>query len=312
MRNLLLEYKILKLEKLINERVIEGDLPKYFYHGTSAKYADNILKTGLVRRKNSNHALSNPNKVYLTTDIKSAKSWARMSNDSDDYVVLKIDSSYLNPDLLTGDTNAIDPFANDNELSSEFDYTLDDNDKRLINDLIFDDGESDIFTDFEYAGDIPADAISVEFKSDPNLISDLRKYIDKKSYRKLLKVWDDYKWSDIDGVTVAYSLASDLSDYNDINKVLKAPAKILNTLIDVDDDDTVLTYTINYKDNIVDVLEAVSKVDGIDDNNISLIWKKLPKNKQSQYIEQMSKLPKHILEIGKPFIVKKYHKQLGI
>ena len=45
-RNLLLEYRVRRLENLVLEKAT-GTLPKYFYHGTMKKYADNILKNGI-------------------------------------------------------------------------------------------------------------------------------------------------------------------------------------------------------------------------------------------------------------------------
>ena len=107
-RNLLLEYRVRKLEKLVLERAI-GKLPKYFYHGTTRKNAELIKQQGLrIRGAAANHSLSNANCIYMTDNIDGAKSWAHQAGaDISNIVVFSIDSKYLNPDLISYDANAV-------------------------------------------------------------------------------------------------------------------------------------------------------------------------------------------------------------
>lgn len=153
MCNLLLEYKLRKLEK-----VIAGNLPKYFYHGTTVDAIDSILKYGLRPAKLSKRAiwnnLTNKNKVYLTGDIESAKQWSKSAtnfinttNDlssnpyysDDSYVILRINSKYLDPDLLEADHNTYY-----GTVATDLDFV-----------------NNDGYSDYEYNGIIPPKAIEL-------------------------------------------------------------------------------------------------------------------------------------------------------
>lgn len=151
---LTLEYRLRKLEK-----VIAGKMPKYFYHGTTVDAIDNILKNGLKPANLSSrviwHGLTNKNKVYLTGDIDLAKRWSKLAtitvndmkplkedpyySNNSDYVVIRINSKYLDPDLLEADHNTY--------------YG------RVATDLDFTNNNS--YMDYEYNGVIPPKALDL-------------------------------------------------------------------------------------------------------------------------------------------------------
>ena len=329
-RNLALEYRLRKLEQLIDEKVDADSLnnvPKYFYHGTSAKYIDSILSKGIrVCGASANHSLSDTSKVYLTSSLHLAKSWAEMANQ-EDYVVFQVESKYLNLNLLTGDAN-VDRIDDDGYYDT-IDFDDDDKDKydpfgtRL--NLRFDkDGMSD-YADFEYAGNIPPNALTVVYRSDKNAIIKATKLLKDKNYIEIFDHWDEYKditVSQFGDLTVANSIANSLSNTRDIDIILKVPAKVLNTPLDDKTDykwhKTFLTKAISFiqfmsPDEILDTFIKISHSDKIDDESIKIIWVNYyTKQKQAKTADRMSELSNRALIIGKPYIAKKYHAQLGI
>ena len=118
---LTLEYRLRKLEK-----VVAGKMPKYFYHGTTVDAIDSILKNGLKPANLLSRVvwpnLTNKNKVYLTGNIDFAKRWSVLATEivnvdnaksikenpyysDNSLVVIRVNSKYLDPDLLEADHN---------------------------------------------------------------------------------------------------------------------------------------------------------------------------------------------------------------
>lgn len=318
-RNLVLEYRVQKLEK-----VVSGSMPKYFYHGTRTDIVPYILKHGLKPSKEvgySIHNLTNKNKVYLTATVDSAKSWASMASRSN-YTILKIDSSYLNPDLLEGDYNAlIDPFSEEEPDEDEID--------RYRN-LTFDDK---MLLDYEYAGSISPEAISVVYQSDNNLLTELDKRAAKADYKWFLKNWDKYINADCGihsyqdffcsvvtragGTPIEYGTNKKFTDI-----ILSLPVDILNyEWKDTGDlwggTTTVLEQTACFGrmcDKAGKLLsDLANKFEHtISDTNLKIVWKYLTKPKQSKNISIIESLPDRFLKIGKPYMTKKLIKQLNL
>lgn len=151
--DLVLEYRLRKLEK-----VVAGKMPKYFYHGTTVDAIDNILKNGLKPASLSNriiwHNLTNKNKVYLTSDIYSAKRWSMSATDvvnntrslkenpyysENNFVVIRVNSKYLDPDLLEADHNTYY-----GKVATDLDFT-----------------DNTGYSDYEYSGVIPPKALDL-------------------------------------------------------------------------------------------------------------------------------------------------------
>ena len=96
--------RILKNAGYICERVANGNMPKYFYHGTPKKNLESIRKNGLLAKVEGRNYLISYDCVCLTLDAESAMEWAQRAKFNN-FAVLKIDSSKLNPDLLELDPN---------------------------------------------------------------------------------------------------------------------------------------------------------------------------------------------------------------
>jgi hypothetical protein len=315
-RNLVLEYKLRKLEK-----VVSGSMPKYFYHGTRTDIVPYVLEHGLKPSKEvgySIHNLTNKNKVYLTATIDSAKSWASMASRSN-YSILKIDSSYLNPDLLEGDYNAlIDPFSEEEP---------DEDDIDRYRNLTFDDK---MLLDYEYAGSIPPEAISVIYQSDNNLLTEFDKRADKADYKWFLQNWNKYidadcgthSYQDLFCGAVAHAASTPYiygtnKKFTDI--ILSLPVDKLNYEWKNrwGDITTVLEQTAcfgNMCDNAGQLLsDLANKFERtISDTNLKIVWKYFTKPKQSKNISIIESLPDRFLQIGKPYMSKKLIKQLNL
>jgi hypothetical protein len=316
-RNLLLEYRVRKLEKLLLEKAT-GTLPKYFYHGTMKKYADNILKNGIKRHAaNVNHSLTNPNCVYFTRTLKSAKDWAATgsSRNGEPVVVFRIDSSYLDPEKLSRD-------ANDAGLEWEDEHwaTPDDEIPDWYFDIDFDrDNDS---PDFEYSGDIPASAIELVWESDDNINSKVQDAFKKNTIAAIIDNWEYIKDAEVPGggsvmngaLRASYRMGDLIKSPKEL---LNIPAEILNHIIPESwRENTVLTNIISNNlafDNVMDTTNVVSRIRGLSDYNIESFFKNfLTKPKQKIYLDQMTELPIDFLMRAKPYITKKYWSQLGI
>ena len=315
---LTLEYRLRKLES-----VIDSKLPKYFYHGTTTSDAEQILKNGLKPSKLSKRIvhseLTNKNKVYLTISLNSAKGWAvqaaeneESTNDNDinyntnEYSVLRIDSKFLDPDLLEADHNAYGK----GKSTKQFSFNIDAN------------GEPDCeFSDFEYKGSIPPEAISLVWKSDSSTITEVNNLIKSGNLNAVIKNWNKYKDADL-GVSDFTSLFTKMiykisglnnrSDWSN-NKfkkiILSLPSEILNhetnninetvlnTLVDIDP----------LNDNITNImLDLAKKFDNkLSNLNIKLLWECITDSvlrgfsDRDKVINIIKKLPDSFLKIGK-------------
>ena len=314
---LTLEYRLRKLEA-----VIDGKLPKYFYHGTTTSDAEQILKNGLKPSKLSKRVvhseLTNKNKVYLTDTLKSAKGWAVQAAEnaestngddtnynSNEYSVLRIDSKFLDPDLLEADHNAYGK----GKSTKQFSFNIDGN------------GKSDCeFNDFEYKGSIPPEAISLVWKSDSAIIDEVNNLIKSGNLDAIIKNWNKYKDADL-GVSDFTSLFTEMiynisglkgkPDWSN-NKfkkiILSLPPEILNhetnnirktvlnALVDIDP----------LNDNIADIMLDLAKKFGnkLSDLNINLLWEGITDSVLSGFLDRdkviniIKKLPDLFLKIG--------------
>ena len=327
-KNLVLEYRIRKLEK-----VVSGSMPKYFYHGTQSSAIPYILKNGLKPGKETGysvHDLTNTDKVYLTMTIDSAKNWARMSNKND-FAVLQIDSHYLNPDLLEGDYNAlIDPFEDDDYYDDENneDEYQDQEEFNNYRNLKFDSDE--IPLDYEYAGSIPAKAISVVYQSNKDFISEAEEHEENGDYKWFVSNWNKYIDADCGTREFQDLLCSAVREAADIplsygkNKkltsiILSLPPKILNYTYEngYGDKESVLTKLAchgGFCDEIGQLMSDMADKfkNTISDENLELLWKYFTKQKQAKNIDVIANLPDRFLNIGKPYLIKKLVKELGI
>ena len=96
--------QILTKAGYICERVANGSMPKYFYHGTPKKNLESIRKNGLLAEVEGRNYLISYDCVCLTLDAESAIEWAQRAKFNN-FAVLRIDSSKLNPNLLELDPN---------------------------------------------------------------------------------------------------------------------------------------------------------------------------------------------------------------
>ena len=337
-RNLLLEYRVKKLEKLLLEKAV-GTLPKYFYHGTTRKNAERIKQQGLrIGGAVANHSLSNVNCIYMTDNIDGAKSWAHQAGaDISNIIVFSIDSRYLNPDLISYDANAValdyDGYGyEDDEEQLEIDFQ---------NALDPDFNDESYYSDYTYTANIPAKALEVVWPNDEEVenIQQAESLLDNEKWNEIFSSWDSLKdielTNDI-GQTVfsydvAYAFHNMLNPHSDIkyrNPILKSiydlkkiPAKVLNTIIKDKhsiSDRTVLTAALAYTPfvddtKLADTFTFLSELKGLDSNNATLLFSKfLSKPKQGKFISMLESLPTEFLMKAKPAIAKKYWSQLGI
>lgn len=337
-RNLLLEYRVRKLESLVLEKAV-GTLPKYFYHGTTRKNAELIKQQGLrIRGAAANHSLSNENCIYMTDNIDAAKSWAHQAGaDISNIVVFSIDSRYLNPDLISYDANAValdyDGYGyedDEEQLEIDFQNALDPD---------FDDYA--YYSDYTYTANIPAKALEMVWPNDEEVesIQHVESLLDNEKWNEIFNSWDSIKdielTNDIGQTTVSYDVGyafhNMLNPHSDIkyrNPILKSiydlkkiPVKVLNTVIKDKHsilDRTVLTEALAYtpfvNDNkLADTFTFLSELKGLDSNNVTLLFNKfLSKPKQGKFINMLESLPVDFLMKAKPAIAKKYWPRLGI
>lgn len=334
-RNLLLEYRVRKLEKLVLEKAI-GKLPKYFYHGTLKKNKDSILKYGLTRGNKSDKFAhkTDSNYVYFCGSEHKAGIWASLmtghGKDTKIYpiVIFRIDSSYLDPELIINDKNAL--YADDADLYSDsWDEETDDFTADALNPDFTDSGLDTINSDFQYAGDIPPEALSIVYESDDDLDTKIQDLLgisgksDNVDFRAIFKDYDKYKDIKISDGSVLKTVPEILASKLQINGIplSKIPVDILNTILPqryTPYEPTVLSYQIAYDSSqsaqkLVDLAKTMASIRGLSDHNIELLFKHfLTKPKQTQVMDQIAELPTDFLMKAKPYIAKKYWSQLGI
>ena len=334
-RNLLLEYRVRKLEKLVLEKAI-GKLPKYFYHGTLKKNKDSILKYGLTRgNKSDKYAhMTDSDYVYFCGSERKAGIWAsQMSGSGKDkkiypIVIFRIDSSYLDPELIINDINALN--ADDTDLDPDM---LDDEgnyNAKALNPVFNNSSLDNSGNDYQYAGDIPPEALSIVYESDDDTDAKIQDLLgmsgnsDSVDFKAIFKDYDKYKdlkISDGGGLkTVPDILASKLRS----NRIplSKIPVDVLNTILPNSFwpyTPTVLSELYAYDrsydsaQKLVDLAKTMASIRGLSDYNIELLFKKfLTKPKQTQVMDQIAELPTDFLMKVKPYIAKKYWPRLGI
>lgn len=314
---LTLEYRLRKLESIIDSK-----LPKYFYHGTTTSDAEQILKNGLKPSKLSKRIvhsnLTNKNKVYLTDSLNSAKGWASQAaeniesiNDDtnynpNEYSVLRIDSKFLDPDLLEADHNAYGK----GKSTKQFSFNIDNNGKPNCE-----------FSDFEYKGSIPPEAISLVWKSDASTITEVNNLIKSGNLNAIIKNWNKYKDADLGTFNFArlftkmiYNISGikgqpDWSNNKFKKTILSLPPEVLNHETD-NFRKTVLDALVDVdplNDNIANIMLDLAEKFGnkLSDLNIKLLWECITDSVLSGFsnrdkvINIIKKLPDSFLKIGK-------------
>jgi hypothetical protein len=301
----------LKNNGFICERVVNGNMPKYFYHGTPKKNLDSIRKNGLLSEVEGRNYLISYDCVCLTLNPESAIEWAQRANFNN-FAILKIDSSRLDPNLLELDPN-MQVYDNTAPIDSdEFDeYDAEFN--RRIQEIDFDDVPS--YTAFAYNGDIPPEAISIEYESkdvEVDIFNKVSKIMKNREWNTIPKIWNDIKDIRAHHGTLGLYVLNKMNYDLELNELLELPAKFLNMNVS---GKTVLEritefFQYNYPEKVAPTLKKFCNE--LSNENIEYLWSLYTKPQQNKTFSIMKTLPHEILEIGKPYISKKFHKELGI
>ena len=296
----------------ICERIVNGNMPKYFYHGTPKKNLESIRKNGLLAKVEGRNYLISYDCVCLTLDAEGAIEWAQRAKFNN-FAVLRIDSSKLNPNLLELDPNM--QIYDDDNLPLEGDerdeYDAEYN--KMIQEIDFDDVPS--YTAFAYYGNIPPEAISIEHETNDaeiDIFDKVSKIIKNREWNIIPKIWNDIKDIRAQHGTLGLYVLNRMNYDLELNELLKLPAKFLNMNIS---GKTVLEritefFQYNYPENVAPTLKKFSNE--LSDENIEYLWSLYTKPQQNKTFNIMKTLPKEVLEIGKHYISKKFHKELGI
>ena len=302
----------LKEHGYICERIVNGNMPKYFYHGTPKKNLESIRKNGLLAEVEGRNYLISYDCVCLTLDAESAIEWAQRAKFNN-FAVLKIDSSKLNPDLLELDPNM--QIYDDDNLPLEGDerdeYDAEYN--KMIQEIDFDDVPS--YTAFAYYGNIPPEAISIEHETNDaeiDIFDKVSKIIKNREWNIIPKIWNDIKDIRAQHGTLGLYVLNRMNYDLELNELLKLPAKFLNMNIS---GKTVLEritefFQYNYPENVAPTLKKFGNE--LSDENIEYLWSLYTKPQQNKTFNIIKTLPQEVLEIGKHYISKKFHKELGI
>ena len=250
--------------------------------------------------------------VCLTLDAEGAIEWAQRANFNN-FAVLKIDSSKLNPDLLELDPNM--QIYDDDNLPLEGDerdeYDAEYN--KMIQEIDFDDVPS--YTAFAYYGNIPPEAISIEHETNDaeiDIFDKVSKIIKNREWNIIPKIWNDIKDIRAQHGTLGLYVLNRMNYDLELNELLKLPAKFLNMNIS---GKTVLEritefFQYNYPENVAPTLKKFGNE--LSDENIEYLWSLYTKPQQNKTFNIIKTLPQEVLEIGKHYISKKFHKELGI
>ena len=296
----------------ICERIVNGNMPKYFYHGTPKKNLELIRKNGLLAKVEGRNYFISYDCVCLTLDAEGAIEWAQRANFNN-FAVLKIDSSKLNPDLLELDPNM--QIYDDDNLPLEGDerdeYDAEYN--KMIQEIDFDDVPS--YTAFAYYGNIPPEAISIEHETNDaeiDIFDKVSKIIKNREWNIIPKIWNDIKDIRAQHGTLGLYVLNRMNYDLELNELLKLPAKFLNMNIS---GKTVLEritefFQYNYPENVAPTLKKFGNE--LSDENIEYLWSLYTKPQQNKTFNIIKTLPQEVLEIGKHYISKKFHKELGI
>ena len=302
----------LKEHGYICERIVNGNMPKYFYHGTPKKNLESIRKNGLLAEVEGRNYLISYDCVCLTLDAEGAIEWAQRAKFNN-FAVLKIDSSKLNPDLLELDPNM--QIYDDDNLPLEGDerdeYDAEYN--KMIQEIDFDDVPS--YTAFAYYGNIPPEAISIEHETNDaeiDIFDKVSKIIKNREWNIIPKIWNDIKDIRAQHGTLGLYVLNRMNYDLELNELLKLPAKFLNMNIS---GKTVLEritefFQYNYPENVAPTLKKFGNE--LSDENIEYLWSLYTKPQQNKTFNIIKTLPQEVLEIGKHYISKKFHKELGI
>ena len=304
--------QILTKAGYICERVANGNMPKYFYHGTPKKNLESIRKNGLLAKLEGRNYLISYDCVCLTLDAESAMEWAQRAKFNN-FAVLKIDSSKLNPDLLELDPNMQryddDYLPIDSDERDEYDAEF----TKMIEEIDFDNVPS--YTAFAYYGDIPPEAISLEHETDDaqvDIFDKVSKIIKNGEWNTIPKIWNDIKDIRAHRGTLGLYVLDVMNHYLELNELLKLPAKFLNMNVSGKTVLKRITEFFQYgnPENVAPTLKKFSNE--LSDENIEYLWSLYTKPQQNKTFNIMKTLPKEVLKIGKPYISKKFHKELGI
>ena len=302
----------LKEHGYICERIVNGNMPKYFYHGTPKKNLESIRKNGLLAEVEGRNYLISYDCVCLTLDAESAIEWAQRAKFNN-FAVLRIDSSKLNPNLLELDPNM--QIYDDDNLPLEGDerdeYDAEYN--KMIQEIDFDDVPS--YTAFAYYGNIPPEAISIEHETNDaeiDIFDKVSKIIKNREWNIIPKIWNDIKDIRAQHGTLGLYVLNRMNYDLELNELLKLPAKFLNMNIS---GKTVLEritefFQYNYPENVAPTLKKFGNE--LSDENIEYLWSLYTKPQQNKTFNIIKTLPQEVLEIGKHYISKKFHKELGI
>ena len=284
----------LKLAGCLVEKVINGKMPEFLYHGTPKRNVNAILKDGLkVSVESRNYSISNEC-IDLAFSAKSAAEWAQRA-DFSSFTILKIDTSYLDPDYLELDYN----MESDWEDDSDIDYTEVDFDAAHENSC------------FSYGKDIPAKAISIVWESDDNkkdLMNDIKTLVRRKDWKSIFAQWDELADVKTSNGTLQNYVANELQ-YLKASELEALPAEYLNAPVG---DKTVYMIATSgfmlYPEHVADIFLNIG--DDLNDENITYLWQLYTKPAQRKTFDKMKQFSKRIIKLGRPYIMKKFLMEL--
>ena len=284
----------LKRAGFLVEKVINGKMPEFLYHGTPKRNANAILKDGLkVSVESRNYSISNEC-IDLAFSAKSAAEWAQRA-DFSSFTILKIDTSYLDPDYLELDYN----MESDWEDDSDIDYTEVDFDAAHEN------------TCFSYVKDIPAKAISIVWESDDNkkdLMNDIKTLVRRKDWKAVFAHWNELAGVKTSNGTLQNYVASELQ-YLKASELESLPTEYLNAQVG---DKTVYMIATNgfilNPEHVADIFLNIG--DDLNDENIDYLWQLYTKPAQRKTFDKMKQFSKRIIKLGRPYIMKKILSEL--
>ena len=212
----------------------------------------------------------------------------------------------LDPNMQTYDDDYL-PIDSDERDEYDAEFT------KMIKEIDFDNVPS--YTAFAYYGDIPPEAISIEHETDDaqvDIFDKVSKIIKNGEWNTIPKIWNDIKDIRAHHGTLGLYVLDAMNHYLELNELLKLPAKFLNMNVSGKTVLKRITEFFQYgnPENVAPTLKKFSNE--LSDENIEYLWSLYTKPQQNKTFNIMKTLPKEVLKIGKPYISKKFHKELGI
>ena len=140
-----------RIQKILQESA-NNPFPEYLYHGTQKKNLDNIMQRGL----DPEYAQQGEGKaVYLGIDENTAENYEYMHHTESEgqWVVLRIDTSFLDPDYAEADDYEFQEFLDELDEDNPW-YGM------IWNDLTWEDSLEHSWQ-IRYTAPIPPEAIEV-------------------------------------------------------------------------------------------------------------------------------------------------------